>query len=55
VATTEHIAEVDSDGKKSPDIQRLVSFGWAHHTTTLRNLSGTATNQRMLAEILPSG
>jgi hypothetical protein len=55
VAKTEHFAAVDSDGTKSPEIQRLVSFGLAHHTNTLRNLSGTATNQRMLAEIIPSG
>lgn len=54
VATTEHFAEIDEAGKRTPEIQRLVSFGLAHHTSTLRNLSGTATGGRPLREIVKS-
>lgn len=55
VATTEHFAEVDLEGKRTPEIQRVVSFGLAHHTDTLRNLTGTATKQVPLKEIVKSG
>ena len=55
VATTEHLAEVDSDGSRTPEVQRIVSFGLAHHTATLRDLAGAATNGRPLLELVKSG
>lgn len=54
VATTEHFAAIDVEGKRTPEVQRVVSFGLAHHTVTLKNLSGTATNGRPLREIVIS-
>ena len=54
VATTEHFTQVDEEGKRTPEIQRVVSFGLAHHSDTLRNLSGAATKGKPLKEIVRS-
>jgi len=44
VATIEQEASVNPQtGKREPEIQRIISFGLAHYTETLRNLQGIAT------------
>jgi hypothetical protein len=52
VATIEHFAQVDSEGNRTPELQRIVSFGLAIHTNTLLKLAGRATNSKALAEII---
>ena len=53
VATVEELARVDAEtGARTPEIQRIVSFGLAHHTETLWELSSLATGGRSLSEIL---
>ena len=39
-------------GERQPEVQRIVSFGLAHHTETLRELKGKATNGLSLAQYL---
>lgn len=52
-ATIEEFARVDPNtGEREPEVQRLVSFCLAHYTDTLRNLRGTATEGRTLADFL---
>ncbi len=47
VATIEQFAEVDSQtGKREPEVQRIMSFGLAHHFDTLKNLR-SATNLKV--------
>jgi hypothetical protein len=55
VAVAEHFVEIGPDGARTPEVQRIVSFGLAHHTATVRNLAGTATKGRPLSEIVKSG
>lgn len=45
-----HVDEVTRE--RQPDIIRVVSFGLAHHTITLRRLAGIATKGRPLWEYL---
>lgn len=53
VATVEELATVDKKtGDRTPQVERIVSFGLAHHLDTLKNLSGAATENRPLAEFL---
>lgn len=47
-------ASVDEQGKRTPEVQRLVSFALAHHTDSLIDLSGPATSGRTLREYLTS-
>lgn len=47
----EHFARIDPQtGEREPEIQRIVSFGLAHHTHTIRNLRGPATEGLPLGE-----
>lgn len=49
----EEIASVDPDsGERRPEVQRIVSFGLAHYTSTLRDLRGPATEGKPLADYL---
>lgn len=52
VALIERFSEVDQEGKRTPEIQRVVSFGLAHHTSNLQSLAGPATNGKTLAEYI---
>ncbi|MBA3528206.1 MAG: trypsin-like peptidase domain-containing protein [Rubrobacter sp.] len=52
VATIAELASVDERGERRPEVQRISSFALAHHTNTLRNLTGSATGGRSLAEFL---
>lgn len=45
-------ANVDEEGNRIPEVQRIVSFGLAHHADSLMNLSGEATHGRTLREFL---
>lgn len=47
-------ASVDEEGKRTPEVQRIVSFAVAHHTDSLLSLSGAATSGRTLREYLSS-
>jgi len=52
VERIDQLEKVDpATGNREPLIQRVVSFGLAHYTETLRNLKGTATGGRTLAEL----
>jgi hypothetical protein len=42
VATIEESATVDSSGVRSPEVQRIVSFGLAHHHSQLLPLTAAA-------------
>lgn len=51
VATIEHTAIFDPEtGNREPEIQRIISFGLAHYTDTLRNARGKATQGKTIAE-----
>jgi hypothetical protein len=52
VATIEHFAQVDDQGVRTSEVQRVVSFALAHHTQTLLNVTGSATGNRPLADVL---
>ena len=53
VAKIEESATVDPDsGERTPEVQRIVSFGLAHQLKTLRSVSGTATGGRRLDELV---
>ena len=53
VATIEQMAQINTDtGKREPEIHRIISFGLAHYTETLRKLSGAATKGLPLYEFL---
>lgn len=52
VATIAELASVDELGERRPEVQRISSFALAHHTESLRNLTGKATGGRPLAEFL---
>lgn len=52
VATIAELASVDERGERRPEVQRISSFALAHHTESLRNLTGKATGGRRLAEFL---
>jgi hypothetical protein len=52
VALIEQFSEVDQEGNRTAEIQRIVSFGLAHHTANLQTLSGPATNGKPLAEYI---
>jgi hypothetical protein len=39
----EHYSTIDETGTRVPEIRKVFSFGLAHHTETLRALSGPAT------------
>ncbi len=52
VATIEERVEVDPDtGHRSPEVQRIVSFGIAYHYEALSEVRGAATAGRPLGEI----
>jgi len=51
VATIEHASRVDPEtGIREPEIQRIISFGLAHYTDTLREARGKATQGKTIAE-----
>lgn len=51
VATIEHFASVDEEtGVKTPELQRVHSFGLAHHSQTLWEVAGEATEGLTLLE-----
>lgn len=53
VATVEQFTSIDPEtGEKEPEVQRLESFGLAHHIKTLRLLRGAATQGLPLEEYL---
>jgi len=53
VSTVEEWATVDPQtGQRTPELHRVASFGLAHYTSTLRNLTGRATDGLPLAEYL---
>lgn len=52
VALMEHFSQIDQEGNRLPEIQRVVSFGLAHHTANLQSLAGPATNGKPLAEYI---
>ena len=52
VATIAELESVDEYGNRRPEVQRITSFALAHHTDSLRNLTGKATRERPLAEFL---
>ena len=53
VATIEQLSRIDPQtGKREPEIQRIISFGLAHYTDTLRNASAIVTNGKSVAEYL---
>jgi hypothetical protein len=52
VATIAEVESVDEYGNRRPEIQRITSFALAHHTDSLRNLTGKATGGQPLAEFL---
>lgn len=55
VATIEQEASINSEsGKREPEIQRIISFGLAHYTETLKNLKGAATKGLPLQQYLRS-
>ena len=55
VARTEEVSAVDPEtGARTPQVQRIVSFGLAHHTWALGELRGPATGGRPLADVMPS-
>jgi hypothetical protein len=43
VALIKHFERVSEDGSREPEIQRVLSFGLAHSTSSLHSLSGPAT------------
>jgi hypothetical protein len=43
VALIKQFEQVDEDGRREPEIHRVVSFGLAHSTSSLHSLSGPAT------------
>ena len=54
VAIVEHLSQLDQDtGERTPEVQRVVSYGLAYHTSVLGHLSGPATQGKTLAEIVP--
>lgn len=56
VATIEQFGRMDpATGKREPEIQRIVSFGLAHHLDTLKALTGVATHNAALGEYLKLG
>jgi len=42
VATVEEQASVDSAGVRTPEVQRIVTFGLAHHLSSLKDLAAAA-------------
>ena len=53
VGLIEHFRRTDPEtGEREAEIQRVVSFGLAHYTDTLRNASATVTEGKSLAEFL---
>jgi hypothetical protein len=54
VGQIEHYSQVDEAGNRVPELQRIVSFGLAHHTANLLTLAGPATNGKPLGEYLRS-
>ena len=53
VALVEQYATVDEEtGARQSEVQRIVSFGLAHHTETLHDLRGLATGGRPLKELV---
>jgi hypothetical protein len=53
VHLTQQTARIDEvTGEAIPEVHRIVSFGLAHYTDSLRNLRGTATDGLPLAEFL---
>jgi len=53
VTRTEEAATVDAEtGKRTPEVQRIVSFALAHHTWTLAELRGPATDGRPLRDLM---
>ncbi len=54
VASIKHYGRIQADGSFEAEVQRVVTFGLAHFTATLRSLSGPATQGRVLADYLQS-
>lgn len=52
VALIKHFEKIDNDGRREPEVQRIVTFGLAHYTTALHTLSGPATHGFPLLEYL---
>lgn len=50
--TITEFASVDGEGNRTPEVQRIVSFGLAHRAESLAELSGAATRGRPLREFL---
>lgn len=52
VATIDSFARIDPQtGVRSPEIQRVMSFALAHHTSILWEMRGEATDGRRIAEV----
>lgn len=53
VAMIEQLVSVDPDtGQREPEVQRIVSFGLAHHIDNINNLCGIATENKPLSQYL---
>jgi hypothetical protein len=53
VGVIEEFAHIDEKtGKRHPELQRIVSFGLAHHLNNLAALNGAATNDLPLSEYI---
>ena len=47
----EEFATIDPESQeRRPEVRRILSYGLAHHTTTLKSLTGPATDNRPLYE-----
>ena len=55
IETIDEFVKIDPDtGERTPEVRRIVSYGLAHHLTTLQGLSGAATRSMPLIEFLAS-
>lgn len=53
VGSIDQFASVNPEtGQREPEVQRIVSFGLAHHTETINNLIGAATKNQPLSHYL---
>jgi hypothetical protein len=52
VAIIKHFERVDEEGRREPEVQRVVTFGLAHHTSSLHSLRGPATGDVPLGHYL---
>lgn len=52
VGLIKHFERIDEEGRREPEIQRVVTFGLAHYTASLHSLRGPATDGLPLAEYI---